>query len=158
MSQDAEQYAKGAVESAVDKAFQFAESAWDAVADAIEKALQPGKYRFKERNAKYKAAMTSLLNQAQAAAKAGDFVTAAALAQTARKLRDRAPFKDWPQIAGAAAQLVAQADAMLQAYNEKAGIQMGQGLGGTWRAAGAIPWPLIAGGLAAAALFFRGQR
>jgi len=150
------EYASAAVDSALSWAEKQASELWDDLGDAVEKTLTPGKYRFKERNSKYKTAMNSLLNSAQAAAKAGDYVTATALARTAQFLSTREPYRSWPQIDGAESSLVAQAAQLAAAYEAKAGVQMSKGLGGTFRPTNAAPL-LIAAGLGAL-LLLRGRK
>ena len=152
-----EVYAAAAVTDALDWAEKQAAKLWSSLSDSLEKALYPGKHRFKERNAKYKASMGSLLKSAQAAAKAGDYVTATALARTAQFLSSRAPYKDWSQIEGAEAQLVSQAAQMSAAYAGKAGLQMAQGIGGTFRAGGNTGL-LLAAAAVGALLLLRGRR
>ena len=138
---------KGA-ELALKEAENYAASAWDAIADYVEKKLYPGTYRHKMRNASYKAAMGALLNKAIASAKGGDYVTAWAIAKTAATLSERPPYKDWMgQISGAVAQLTAEASALVEAYGMKGELQAAKGEGGTFVKA-AIPWlPISIGAL-----------
>ena len=152
-----EVYAAAAVESALNWAEKQAADLWSSIGDKLMKTFEPGKYRYQERNAKYKAAMNSLLKSAQAAAKAGDYVTATALAKTAQFLSSRPPYSSWGQIAGAEAQLVSQAAQMVSADAQKAGIQMGQGKGGTFRPGMQSAWLLAAAGLGAV-LLIRGTK
>ena len=117
----------------VDKALAFAENAantaWNAISDAVEKALYPGEHRHKQRNAKYKAAMNALLKEAKAAAAAGDYVSAYAIALAAQGLGSLPPYASWPQISGARTQ-----------------------------GASSIPWGIIAAGIATAALFLSSRK
>jgi len=130
---------KGA-ELALKEAEDFAADAWDKIADYVEQKLYPGTYRRKKRNASYKSAMNALLNKAIASAKAGDYVTAWAIATTAAGLVTRSPYKDWlGQISGAAQQLTAEADALVVAYGIKGEMQAAKGEGGGFVKA-PIPW------------------
>ena len=143
---------KGA-ELALKEAENFAQDAWDAISDWTEKKLYPGTWRHKTRNASYKAAMNALLNKAIASAKAGDYVTAWAIAKTAAGLSARSPYKDWMgQISGAVQQLTAEANALVEAYGIKGELQASQGIGGGTFAKAAVPWAGIA--IGAVALFF----
>ena len=142
---------KGA-ELALKEAEDFAADAWDAIADYVEQKLYPGTYRHKKRNASYKSAMNSLLNKAIASAKAGDYVTAWAIAKTAATLSERSPYKDWMgQISGAVAQLTAEANALVEAYGIKGELQASKGEGGGFVKA-PIPWIPIS--IAALVLLF----
>ena len=149
------------VDDAVDKAINFAEnaanSAWDEISNAVDKALFPGEYRHKERNTKYKAAMNALIKEAQTAAAAGDYVSAYAIAKAAQELGSLPPYKDWSQISGARQQMTATAKTYADSYAGKAGTQMQGGKGGFYKPGG-IPWGLVAAGLAAAALFMSARK
>ena len=147
---------KGA-ELALKEAEKFANNAFNDIKNAISKALYPGEYRHKTRNASYKAAMNSLLNKAVASAKAGDYVTAWAIAKTAATLSTRSPYKDWlGQISGAVQQLSAEANALVEAYGIKGELQANKGEGGTFVKAG-IPWLPISIGALALVFLMRGK-
>ena len=151
--------ATDSVDSILKKAEKVAQSAWDELSDAVEATLYPGKHRNKKRNAHYKAAMNELLNKAMAAADAGDFVTAYAVAQAAADLASVPPYKHWlGQISGAAAQLGSEANALKAAYFKKADLQAKKGTGGTFGAG--IGLGAVGLGLGALALFMamRGKR
>ena len=85
--------AAAAVQAALSFAEKKADSLWSKLGDEAEKLFYPKTYRFKERNSKYKSAMSSLLKSAQDAAKAGDYVSAQAIAQTAQVLSSQPPYK-----------------------------------------------------------------
>ena len=146
----------------VDKALAFAENAantaWNAISDAVEKALYPGEHRHKQRNAKYKAAMNALLKEAKAAAAAGDYVSAYAIALAAQGLGSLPPYASWPQITGARTQMSATAGTFAKAYAAKAAPQIQQGAGGFYKGASSIPWGIIAAGIATAALFLSSRK
>ena len=148
--------AAAAVQAALSFAEKKADSLWSKLGDEAEKLFYPKTYRFKERNSKYKSAMSSLLKSAQDAAKAGDYVSAQAIAQTAQVLSSQPPYKDWGQISGAKAQLVLQASQMAAAYASKAGTQIAQGVGGTFRPGASPTW--IYAALAAGALLLLARR
>ena len=146
---------KGA-ELALKEAEEWAASAIKDAGKAINKLLYPGEYRHKTRNAAYKAAMNALLNKAMDAAKAGDYVTAWAIAKAAADLAGTAPYKHWSQISGAVTQLGGEAQNLILAYGQKAGLQAASNVGGTFMKA-AVPWIPIAVG-AVALLFLMGGK
>lgn len=142
------------VDAALQKAEKVANDAWAKIEDAWEKTFFPGEHRHKERNAKYKGAMNSMIKQAQQAAAAGDYVSAYAIAKSAQALGSLPPYKDWPQISGARVQLTTQAQTLADAYAGKAGAQMEKGKGGEFKPGGmGIGLGLAAGAVAVAALF-----
>lgn len=149
---------KGA-ELALKEAENYAAEAWDAIADYAEKKLYPGTYRRKKRNASYKSAMNSLLNKAIESAKAGDYVTAWAIAKAASTLSTRAPYKHWMgQISEAVSQFSAEASALVEAYGMKGELQAAKGEGGGFVKA-PIPWvPIAIGALALLVVMRMGKR
>jgi hypothetical protein len=147
---------KGA-ELALKEAQDFAQDAWDAVSDWAEKKLYPGTWRHKTRNASYKAAMNALLNKAIASAKAGDYVTAWAIAKTAAGLFERDPYKHWMgQISSAAQQFTAEANTLVEAYGIKGEMQAAKGEGGGFVKA-PIPWIPISIGALVLLFLMRGK-
>ena len=145
-----------AAEGIVDKAFEIADdaatAAFNAISDKFEETFYPGEHRHKKRNAQYKAAMNALFKEAQAAAAAGDYVSAYAIAKGAQNLGAMTPYSTWTQIAGARAQMTATATTYANTYGGKAGTQM-QGGKGAFYKPGGIPWGMVATGIAAIALF-----
>jgi len=148
------------VKDALSKAAQVAESAVKGAIKAIQCKLYPCRCTVEKRSVSFKATWQTLINEAKGAAKAGDYVSAYALADAASELGQVQPFLGYVQSAGSkppnctwstGAALYAQkrsvASALREGYQNLAGSQLQSGSGGFYgvKAAGGVGGALVLG-------------
>lgn len=159
------------VADAIDKAASVAEKAVKGALRAIKCKLYPCRCTVEARSASFKATWQTLITEAKNAAKAGDWVSAYALADAASELGQVQPFLGYVTSSGSkppnctwttGAALYAQKRAVAQAYREgyqdNAGSQLQAGSGGFYGVsqAGGIGAALVVGGVLLA-LFVAGR-
>lgn len=156
------------LKDALGQALKLGEQAAKDVLKTVKCKLYPCRCTVEQRAASFKATFGTLINEAKAAAKGGDWVSAYALADAASELGQVQPFLGyvtssgskppnctWTSGPGLYAQKRAIAEALREGYQTNAGDQLSRGGGGTHRVRKATggATPLLLGGAVILGLF-----